>query len=70
MGAKIRLNGTSTSEQTHQWTDGRTDIRTDGRKKRLIESIGQEGRCFEKKIWEADIQTDIATYRLNLLSEM
>ena len=40
VGAKRRLNGTSKSEQT--------DTRTDTRTFRLIESIGPEGRCFEK----------------------
>ena len=38
MGAKRRLNGTSkVNRQTH------------GRTFRLIESIGPEDRCFEKK---------------------
>ena len=41
MGAKRRLNSTSKSEQTDTQTDGRTN--------RLIESIGPEGQCFEKK---------------------
>ena len=45
MGAKRPLDGTSKSEQT----DTQTDVRTDGRTNRLIESIGPEGRCFEKK---------------------
>ena len=32
-----------------KWTDVLTDGRTDGRTFCLIESIGPEGRCFEKK---------------------
>ena len=39
-GAKRLLNGISKSEQT--------DTQTHGRTFRLIESIGPEGRCFEK----------------------
>ena len=41
MGAKRRLNGTSKVNR-------RTDRQTDGLTFRLIESIGPEGRCFEK----------------------
>ena len=40
--AKRPLNGTS---KVNRQTDGRTDRRTF----RLIESIGQEGQCFEKQ---------------------
>ena len=49
VGAKRPLNGTSiVNRQTHGQTDGQTDRRTDTRTFRLIESIGPEGRCFEK----------------------
>ena len=41
VGAKRPLNGTSKSEQTDRHTNTRTN--------RLIESIGPNGRCFEKK---------------------
>ena len=41
VGAKKTLNGTSKGNT-------RTDKQTDGRTNRLIESIGPEGRCFEK----------------------
>ena len=33
-----------------KWTDTQTYRRTDGRTFRLIESIGPEGRCFEKTV--------------------
>ena len=42
VGAKSRLNGTS---KVNTQTNRRTDRRTN----RLIESIGPEGRCFEKR---------------------
>ena len=42
MGAKRPLNGTS---KVNRQTDTQTDIWTN----RLIESIGPEGRCFEKR---------------------
>ena len=43
VGAKILLNGTS---KVKRRTDKQTD--TDGPTFRPIESIGPEGRCFEK----------------------
>ena len=46
VGAKRPLNGTS---KMNRQTDGRTNKHTDRRTFRLIESIGPEGRCFEKK---------------------
>ena len=42
VGAKRRLNGTSK-------VNTRTNRRTDRRTNRLIERIGPEGRCFEKR---------------------
>ena len=42
MGAKRPLNGTSKVNR-------QTDRQTDGQTFRLIESIGPEGRCFEKE---------------------
>ena len=51
------------SEQTHRQTDRRTHRRTDRRTFRLIESIGPEGRCFEK-LWK---QKNIFSRFLELL---
>ena len=46
MGAKRPLNGTSkVNTQTNKHTNTQTKIWTF----KLIESIGPEGRCFEKK---------------------
>ena len=47
-GGKKTVKWYLKSEQTHRQTDRRTDGRTDRRTFRLIESIGPEGRCFEK----------------------
>ena len=53
MGAKRRLNCTSKSEQTHTQTDiqTQTQTKTDIWTFRLIESIGPEGRFFEKSLY-------------------
>ena len=54
MGAKRPLNGTSkVNRRTHGQTDTRTHGHTDSRTFWLIESIGPEGRCFEKQ-WNYD----------------
>ena len=45
VGAKRRLNGTS---KVNTRTDRRTDRQTDRWTNRLTETIGPEGRCFEK----------------------
>ena len=49
-GGKKTVKRYLKSEQTHRRTHGRTDGQTDRRTFRLIESIGQEGRCFEKRL--------------------
>ena len=51
VGAKKIFKRYLKSEQTDRRTDGQTDGRTDRRTFRLIESIGPEGRCFEKYIY-------------------
>ena len=48
VGAKRPFNDTS---KVNRHTDGQTDGHTDRRTNRLIESIGPEGRCFEKKFY-------------------
>ena len=49
-GGKKTVKRYLKSEQTDRQTDGQTDGRTDRRIFRLIESIGPEGRSFEKNI--------------------
>ena len=48
-GGKKTVKRYLKSEQTDGHTDRRTHGRTDRRTFRLIESIGPEGRCFEKE---------------------
>ena len=53
--AKRPLNGTS---KVNRQTDRQTDTRTHRRAFRLIESIGPEGRCFEKDDNKEDNKVD------------
>ena len=49
--------GKKTVPQTipQKWTHGQTDRQTDRQTNRLIESIGQKGRCFENSSFDIGI---------------
>ena len=62
--AKRSLNGTFKNEHTAGQTDGQSDGPTDRRTFPLIESIGPEGRCFEKCFKILGLREDFKTHKI------